>query len=166
MVFVIIKLTDANLKNIKTQSKKHHTFLSLMLHAGFRINLCHSNNYITTSPNAAIEIVTKSTTVNLKTHENICKFTLFQYFCIVLKQKYMKRLLQIILLSITILSCTNNKTPTMTALKKADSLFYLERDNEAYQIFIKTNKNNIKSDEEKALYALLENELYKETEIP
>lgn len=79
--------------------------------------------------------------------------------------KNMKTLFSVILLSVTILSCTNNKTATITALEKADSLFNTENDNDAYKTFIKISRNDIKSDEERALYTLLENELYKETEI-
>lgn len=78
----------------------------------------------------------------------------------------MKTLFPILLLSAIILSCTNNKTATMAALQKADSLFNTENDSDAYKTFVRININDLKSDEEKALYTLLENELYTETEYP
>lgn len=78
----------------------------------------------------------------------------------------MKTTFAIIFLFITISCCTNNKTSIMAALEKADSLFNTENDNEAYKAFIRINRNDIKSDDERALYTLLENELYTETEYP
>lgn len=77
----------------------------------------------------------------------------------------MKVFFSILFFSIIIYSCIDNKTKTMRTLEKADSLFNTENDNEAYKVFIRINRNDIKSDEEKALYNLLENELYTETEI-
>lgn len=78
----------------------------------------------------------------------------------------MKVFFSILFFSIIIYSCIGNKTKVMRTLEKADSLFNTENDNDAYKTFIKINRNDIKSDDERALYTLLENELYTETEYP